>query len=181
MGGSDPDEILAFWKEAGAERWFARDDAFDERCRARFLPAQEDAAAGRLPEWERTPEGALALVLLLDQMPRNMFRGTARAWATDPKAKGVAERAIGRGFDREIEPLLRAFFYLPFMHGEDMSSQDRSVALYESAGDESGAYWARHHRDIVARFGRFPHRNAALGRESTPEEVAYLAAEGFPG
>jgi uncharacterized protein (DUF924 family) len=176
-----PAQVIGFWRAAGAERWFTRDDGFDAACRAEFLPAFEQAAAGRLAGWDDSPEGALALVLLLDQMPRNMFRGSPRVWATDPLAREVAERAIGRGFDRAVDPELRAFFYLPFMHGEDLASQDRSVALHEEEGRPDGVKWARHHRDIVARFGRFPHRNALLGRESTAEERAYLEADGFTG
>jgi uncharacterized protein (DUF924 family) len=123
------------------------------------------------------PDGALAVVLLLDQFPRNMFRGTRRVYQTDATALDVADRAIERGFDSQVEPALRGFFYLPFEHSESLADQERSVALHEAAGDEDGLTWARHHHDIVARFGRFPHRNAILGRESTPEELAYLAQE----
>ncbi|WP_375458172.1 DUF924 family protein [uncultured Enterovirga sp.] len=179
--GAGPADILAFWREAGPERWFTQDDAFDAACRARFLTVFEDAAAGRLAGCEDSAQGALALVLLLDQMPRNIFRGSARVWASDPLAREVAGRAIAHGFDREVDSDLRTFFYLPFMHGEDLASQDRSVALYEEKGRPENVAWARHHRDIVARFGRFPHRNAILGRESTAEELAYLEADGFAG
>ena len=119
----------------------------------------------------------MALVILLDQLPRNMFRGTRRAYATDPAALLAAERAIERHFDQAVEPELRRFFYLPFMHAEGLSAQDRSVALNEALGEEDSIKWARHHRDIIARFGRFPHRNAILGRESTAEEQAFLADE----
>ena len=117
-------------------------------------------------------------MLLLDQFPRNMFRGARRAYATDPAALDVADRAIEKGYDGRIAPDLRRFFYLPFMHSEELTDQERSVALNETSGDADAAQWARHHRDLIARFGRFPHRNAVLGRESTVEERAFLAEEG---
>ena len=143
--------------------------------------AYEAAARGDLAEWELTAEGALALVLLLDQFPRNMFRGTRRVYATDPAALLTADRALERGYDREVEPVLRRFFALPFMHAEDIGEQDRSVRLAETLGDADTLKWARHHRDIIARFGRFPHRNAVLGRESTPEEERFLEEDEFRG
>lgn len=172
------DEVIAFWREAGPARWFTADAAFDETCRQRFLLTHEAAARNDLTEWELRAEGALALCLLLDQMPRNMFRGTRRAYQTDPVALMVADRAIERKHDEAVDPAFRRFFYLPFMHSEELREQERSVALNEALGDEDSIKWARHHRDIIARFGRFPHRNAVLGRESTPEEVAFLASEG---
>jgi uncharacterized protein (DUF924 family) len=171
------DDIVEFWRAAGPDRWFAKDDAFDAVCRARFLAAYEAAARGDLAEWELSPHGSLALVILLDQLPRNMFRGTRRAYATDPAALLTAERAIERHHDEAVAPELRRFFYTPFMHAEDLAAQERSVALNEALGEEESIEWARHHRDIVARFGRFPHRNALLGRESTAEEAAYLAED----
>ena len=171
------DDIVNFWRGAGPDRWFVRDEAFDEACRARFLATYEAAARGDLAEWELTAEGALAMVLVLDQFPRNMFRGTRRVYATDPLALLAAERAVERRFDEAVEPELRRFFYMPFMHAEDLSAQERSVSLNEALGDAESIRWARHHRDIVARFGRFPHRNALLGRESTAEEAAYLAED----
>jgi len=172
------DEVIGFWRAAGPERWFAPDAAFDETCRTRFLLTHEAAARGDLNEWELTPEGALAVVLLLDQFPRNMFRGARRAYAPDPAALDVADRAIEKGYDGRVAPDLRRFFYLPFMHSEELTDQERSVALNETSGDADAAQWARHHRDLIARFGRFPHRNAVLGRESTVEERAFLAEEG---
>ncbi len=171
------DEIVEFWRGAGPDKWFTRDEAFDAACRGRFLFTYEAAARGDLAEWELQPRGALALLILLDQFPRNMFRGTRRVYQTDATALDVADRAIERGFDRQVEPALRRFFYLPFEHSESLADQERSVALHEAAGDEDGLTWARHHYDIIERFGRFPHRNAILGRESTPEELAYLAQE----
>jgi len=176
------DEVVDFWIEAGPDKWFSRDEAFDEVCRHRFLATYEAAARGDLAEWELDPRGALALLVLLDQFPRNMFRGTRRAYATDPTAVLIAERAIERHFDQAVAPELRRFFYLPFMHSEDLRDQERSIALNATIGTDDVLEWAHHHRDIIARFGRFPHRNAILGRESTAEEQAYLAEEGaFPG
>ncbi len=176
-----PDEVVRFWRDAGPETWFTRDEAFDETCRARFMGAHEDAASGRLAGWEDKPVGALALLILLDQMPRNMFRGDPRSWATDGQALRIAERALARGYDREIEWEMRGFVYLPFMHAENMAAQERSLRLYEGWGNPDSLAFARHHHDIVARFGRFPHRNEALGRESTPDELAFLASDPFRG
>lgn len=175
---TSPSELLQFWSDAGEERWFRSDAAFDETCRQRWLAPWQDAAAGRLTSWEQSPEGALALVLLLDQIPRNVFRGTARIYATDAEARRVASDAIARGHDKQVPERLARFFHLPFMHSEALADQDRSVALAEASGQADALKWARHHRDIVARFGRFPHRNAILGRASTPEEEAWLADEG---
>ena len=127
------------------------------------------------------PEGALALLILLDQFPRNMFRGAARAFATDPLARAIAAGALLKGFDAQVPPEMRGFFYLPFMHSEDLADQERCVALYQAAGDADGLKWAQEHADIIRRFGRFPHRNAVLGRASTPEEQAFLDSGGFAG
>ena len=176
-----PDEVIAFWREAGPDRWFAKDTAFDQACRDRFTLTYEAAARGDLAEWELTPEGALAGVLLLDQFPRNMFRGTRRAYATDHAALMTADRAIERGYDQRVDPAFRRFFYLPFMHSESVRHQERSVALNESLGDPDSITWARHHHAIVARFGRFPHRNEILGRETTPEEAQFLKDDDFRG
>lgn len=176
-----PDDVVSFWREAGPERWFAKDDAFDQACRDRFLPTYEAAARGDLNEWELTPDGALAVILLLDQFPRNMFRGTRDVYKTDPVALMAADRAIERGFDHRVEQAFRRFFYLPFMHSETLRHQERSVALNEALGEEDSVKWARHHHAIIARFGRFPHRNAILGRETTPEEDAFLREDEFRG
>jgi uncharacterized protein (DUF924 family) len=173
-----PAEIVAFWREAGPKRWFTPEPAFDEACKSRFLFTYEAAARGDLNQWELTPEGSLAEILLLDQFPRNLFRGTRRVYATDPAALMAADRAIERGHDKATSPDLRRFFYLPFMHAEELAEQDRSVALAEAFGEADYTKWARHHRDIVARFGRFPHRNALLGRSSTDEERRFLEEEG---
>jgi uncharacterized protein (DUF924 family) len=171
-----PAEIVSFWRDAGADTWFEQDQNFDQTIRSRFLPICEAAANGALAGWEDSAEGALALVLLLDQFPRNMFRGSARAFATDAPARAAADRALKRGFDRATEPVLRPFFYLPFMHSESLSDQDRSVRLYEALGEAEQLRFAIEHRDVVQRFGRFPGRNRALGRDTTPAEQAFLEA-----
>jgi uncharacterized protein (DUF924 family) len=176
-----PAEVIAFWREAGPDRWFEPDQSFDAACRERFLAAHEAAARGDLNEWELSPDGALALVLLLDQFPRNMFRATRRAFRTDRAALDAADRAIEKGFDQKVDPALRRFLYLPFSHSEVMADQDRAVRLNEAAGNEEALRWARHHRDIVARFGRFPHRNAVLERHPTAEEASFLAESEFKG
>ena len=173
-------DLLHFWRDAGPQRWFRRDDAFDAQFRDRFLAAHEAAAAGRLQSWLDAADSALALVLLLDQFPRNAFRGTPRMYATDAQARAAADAALAAGCDLQVDALLRPFFYLPFMHSEDLRDLERCVALYEAVGGENLRF-ARHHRDIVARFGRFPHRNAVLGRDSTAEEERFLAEGGFAG
>lgn len=171
-------DVVGFWREAGPERWFAKSDAFDAQFDARFREAHFAAARRELDAWTGTPDGMLALMLLLDQFPRNVFRGSGHAYATDPLARMFAVRMVDEGFDRQIEPVLRLFCYLPFMHSESMADQDRCVALLQASGDPK---WALHHRDIIHRFGRFPHRNAALGRDSTPEELVWLEDGGFGG
>ncbi|MDB5590121.1 DUF924 family protein [Enterovirga sp.] len=176
-----PRDVVSFWRDAGPGRWFTKDASFDQEVRGRFMAAWEAARAGERDGWAETPEGALALVILLDQMPRNMFRGDPRTWSTDEAARHAAERAIAAGHDSAVDPALRSFFFLPLMHAEDLAAQERSVALYEQHGDPDNLTWARHHRDVIARFGRFPHRNAVLGRTSTPEELAFLAEDDFRG
>jgi uncharacterized protein (DUF924 family) len=176
-----PEEIVAFWLEAGYDKWFTRNDAFDAQVRSRFLRAYELARENRLSAWEETPLGALALVIVLDQFPRNMFRGTPLAFAADPQARAVADRAIARGFDSQVDRKLQGFFYLPFEHSENLADQERCIALYRAMGDADGLKWAEIHADIIRRFGRFPHRNAVLGRDMTPEEAAFLAEGGFAG
>jgi uncharacterized protein (DUF924 family) len=175
-----PADVIAFWRDAGEQAWFRKDAAFDSAFRARFLDSHERAAAGRLDQWAQTPDGALALVLLLDQFPRNVFRGDARMFATDPRAVAAAEAAIAAGHDSAVDEQLRVFLYLPFEHAEDLALQDRCVALCAPLREDYLRF-AIVHRDIIARFGRFPHRNAVLGRESTPEELAFLADGGFAG
>jgi len=171
-------DVIAFWREAGYERWFVRDAAFDAQCRAQFIDAHLAASRRELDGWMADADGALALVLLLDQIPRNIFRGNARSYATDPLARHHAAGAIDAGFDREVDPALRIFFYMPFEHSEELADQQRAVALTTALGDANFSRYAIAHRDVIARFGRFPHRNAALGRTNTPEEQAWLDAGG---
>ncbi len=176
-------EVVAFWfAEATKPLWFAATPEFDEALRERFLATYRVAKAGGLEDWEQTPLGALALVIALDQFPLNLFRGQAESFATEAAARAVADRAIACGFDQEMSSEQRLFLYLPFMHGEALADQERSVRLYQQAGSEESLHFARHHRDLIRRFGRFPHRNAILGRENTPQEIAYLASpEAFLG
>jgi uncharacterized protein (DUF924 family) len=173
-------KVVTFWRQAGPGLWFAKDAAFDQRFRERFLLAHEAAARGEFSSWQSTAEGSLALVLLLDQFPRNAFRGTPRMYSTDASARKAAALALAAGYDREFPLELRKFFILPFAHSEDPADQERSVALARRLGADDLAH-AEHHRDIVRRFGRFPHRNSILGRQSTPQELEYLANGGYAG
>ncbi|MBI2317261.1 MAG: DUF924 domain-containing protein [Betaproteobacteria bacterium] len=182
--------ILDFWfgaadsPERGRTRkcWFARDAVFDAQVRGRFQALHEAGCRGELALWERGPLAALALVVVLDQFPRNMFRGNARAFAADAIALAVARRMVEKGFDLLLRPVERAFVYLPFEHAEDLAVQRRSLALFAGlAGDAESTStidYARRHYEIIARFGRFPHRNAVLGRTSTEEEIAFFAQAG---
>jgi len=174
-----PLDVLDFWWHAGVEKWFAGGDAFDRRCREEFLPAIEAAAAGDFDHWTETADGSLALLLLLDQMPRNVYRGSAQAFKADGKAVKIAEEAVDRGFDRAFPKDVRGFFYLPFEHSENMAHQERCVDLCRVLGDKELYHYALIHLDVIRRFGRFPHRNAVLGRETTAEEAAYLESGGF--
>jgi uncharacterized protein (DUF924 family) len=173
-------DIVTFWRDAGFDRWFTKDAAYDAEIKQRFLPTYEAAAAGKLRDWENTAEGALALLIVLDQFPRNMFRGDKRAFATDPLARAVTAGALIKGYDAEAGDL-RAFFYLPFEHSEDLADQERGVALYKAAGDDEGLKWGEIHADIIRRFGRFPHRNAVLGRTTSEDEEKFLVDGGFAG
>jgi uncharacterized protein (DUF924 family) len=178
-------DVVGYWTLAGPKKWFAKSAAFDDAIRLRFEPVHHAAARGEYAAWLDTPEGCLGLMLLLDQFPRNLYRGSGHAFATDPLARMVARRAVDAGFDQQVEAQLRPFCYLPFEHSEAIEDQDRAVALFEAhdavTGDVSSLEWAVRHRDIIQRFGRFPHRNAALGRETTPEEQAFLDEGGFAG
>ena len=173
-------DVVAFWREAGARRWFAKDDAFDRQFRERFLAAHEQAARRALDHWTRDAEGMLALLVLLDQFPRNAFRGSAHMYATDPLARHFARLAIEQGFDAATDRSLRVFFYLPFEHSEEAADQDLAVRLIGTLDREALEY-AQLHRDVIRRFGRFPHRNSVLGRATTPAEQAYLDDGGFAG
>jgi uncharacterized protein (DUF924 family) len=172
--------IVGFWREAGPKLWFAKDPGFDHRFRTRFLVLHEAATRGELKDWTATAEGALALIILLDQFPRNAFRGTARMYDTDALARAAADRAVASGQDQEIARDLRLFVYLPFGHSESLADQERSVALSEHLGETVSRH-ARGHRDIIKRFGRFPHRNPLLGRAMTDEEQRFLDEGGFAG
>ena len=177
MSLASQSEILDFWfKETPSERWFASDAAFDETMRARFEETWRSAAAGAFASWADTMRGALALIVLLDQFPRNMFRGSAAAFSTDEMAQVAARAAIARGFDVEAPVSVRSFFYLPLTHSEDALDQQESVRLTRARlGEKHSSYpYAVRHCEAIARFGRFPARNAALGRESTAEEIEFL-------
>jgi uncharacterized protein (DUF924 family) len=179
--------MLDFWfgaegdpdRERHRTMWFKSTDEFDAEVRRSFLDDYETAAASALGAWEETPEGALALVLLLDQVPRNVFRGTPRAYATDVAARAAADRALARGFDQMVPPAWRIFFYMPLHHSEELDDQRRSVALFATLPrnpDRRGSLrrYGRPYVEVIERFGRFPHRNAILGRPSTPEETTFL-------
>ena len=174
-----PADILAFWRDASRDRWYRRDDAFDAQVRGRYLALWRKAAAGGLTSWEASDDGALALTIVLDQFPRNMFRDDPLTYSTDPLAREVAGRAIDRGVGARIDPALREFLYMPFMHSEHLADQLRCIELSREAGLAESAKWAEHHADIIRRFGRFPHRNRLLGRATTPEEQAFLDEGGF--
>lgn len=176
-----PEDVVAFWLGAGPDKWFSKDPDLDAEIRARFVKTHEAAAAGQLEAWESSPDGALALLILLDQFPRNMFRNDPRTFATDRLARRVADRALEHDFDRIVDPRGRQFFYLPFMHSEELADQERCVELYRALGNDYLQKFADDHADIVRRFGRFPHRNAVLGRKTTPDEQAFLDDGGFKG
>jgi len=188
MEGSDPaiEQVLDFWfgPQAGASRpeWFRKSDRFDAQIRERFGALHERAAAGGLADWEAAPRPALALLVVLDQFSRNLHRNDARAFAQDARALRVAEAMVERGWDRELLPVQRQFAYLPFEHAEDLAAQERAMALFGALEDypetKGLVDWAAKHRVIIRRFGRFPHRNAALGRASTAEELAFLREPG---
>lgn len=178
-------QVLQAWREAGPAQWFGKNETFDRRLARDFEAAHHAAARGELDDWAQDAEGALALLILLDQIPRNIYRQSGHAFATDGKARAIASTAIAAGHDLATEAILRPFFYLPYEHSEDMDDQDEAVrlcaALKAAEGDAGTLHWAEVHRDIIVRFGRFPHRNAALGRRTTPSEQAFLDEGGFAG
>jgi uncharacterized protein (DUF924 family) len=179
---ASPADILAFWRTAGRDRWYGRDDAFDQEVRRRYLDLWRRAAAGDLSSWETSDDGTLALVIVLDQFPRNMFRGNAQTYSSDDLAREVALGAIGRGIDARVDPVLCEFLLLPLMHSEHLSDQLRCVAHFRQlGGNPENLKYAEHHADIIRRFGRFPHRNRILGRATTPAEQAFLDEGGFSG
>jgi uncharacterized protein (DUF924 family) len=174
-------DVVAYWRTAGPKQWFSKDPAFDADFKARFEAAHHCAATGELDHWLANAEGALALLVLLDQFPRNAYRNNGHMFATDGKALAIATAAITAGLDMQIDTDLRSFFYMPFMHSESLAAQERSVVLCGGLNQPNTLRFAVMHRDIIQRFGRFPHRNAALGRTTTQEERAYLDGGGFPG
>jgi uncharacterized protein (DUF924 family) len=176
-----PADILAFWREAGSDRWYNQDDGFDADLRRRYLELWQQAAGGELSSWETTDDGALALTIVLDQFPRNMFRGDIRAYSSDAQARAVASRAIARGADLRIEAALLEFLYMPLMHSEHLADQVRCIELFREAGNADNLRYAEDHADIIRRFGRFPHRNRILGRATTADEQAFLDSGGFSG
>ena len=176
-----PAEVIAFWMQAGARRWFVRDAAFDREIHTRGRVLHRRAAGGELAAWEASAEGALALVLLLDQFSRNLHRDDARAYAQDNLALATARRAIFRGMDKRLPKEQQRWLYMPFMHSEDISAQRCGLAYFQALEDADIWHYAVQHAEIIERFGRFPHRNEVLGRESSTEEIAYLAEGGFRG
>jgi uncharacterized protein (DUF924 family) len=179
-GPTASDDIVAFWQDAGPSMWFAKNHDFDRRFRDQFFCAYEAASHGELDGWLATPQSALALLILLDQFPRNAFRGTARMYESDARARDLAKRAIAAGHYLQLGSELRVFLYLPLHHSEQLDDQERAVALMSELGEES-ARAAEQHCAIIRRFGRFPHRNAILGRAMTAAEQDYLDRGGFAG
>ncbi len=179
--GISPRDVIDFWDAVGEKNWYRKDAGLDAQITGRFGDLHKRAAAGDLDTWEQTPDGALALLLLLDQFSRNMFRDDARAFAQDARARDIAARAIDNGFDKKVAANMRQFFCTPFMHSEDLMDQARCVALAYEAGSEMSVKWAILHAEIIRRFGRFPHRNAVLGRQTSEAEQAYLDSDGFSG
>jgi uncharacterized protein (DUF924 family) len=180
---TSPADIIAFWfSESVRPLWFKSTAEFDKQLRDLYEPLWQQAAQGKLDRWAGNAEGALALVILLDQIPLNIYRGEVRSFSTEARARDFARQAIDKGLDLQLPDEQKAFLYLPFMHSESLEDQERSVALYEAAGLKENLKFAQHHRDLIRRFGRFPHRNKILGRQSTEAETAYLVSdEAFKG
>jgi len=175
----DIDQIHSFWFEESTEKqWFEKDPEFDRQIQERFGALVEAASKGKLEEWLETPRGALAYILLLDQFTRNIHRGSSQAFAADAKARAAAIKVLVEGYDRDVSDREKTFLYLPFEHSENLEDQERSVALFKAIGDDRLTDYAVRHRDIIARFGRFPHRNDVLGRESTEAEQEFLKQPG---
>lgn len=173
-----PNDIVKFWfEEIDSKLWFNSTPDFDNQLRDRFEAAYLAAINNELQDWQNSPEGCLALVVLLDQFPLNMYRGKAESFAGEEKSREIARRALERKFDQALSGVQKAFLYMPFMHSEKLQDQDLSVSLYEKARLEQNLRFARHHREIVKKYGRFPHRNKILGRDSTEAELAYLDSD----
>jgi uncharacterized protein (DUF924 family) len=181
MTDISPSDILSFWRDAGKDRWWNKNDAFDAEIHDRFMNVWSEAAAGKLAHWQDSDDGALALVIVLDQFPRNMFRNDARTYASDALARDVAKRAVAAGVDARADAELRNFLYMPLMHSEHLPDHEQCIALFERAGDAEQAKYAHHHAGIIRKFGRFPHRNHLLGRTTTADEQAFLDSGGFSG
>jgi uncharacterized protein (DUF924 family) len=176
-----PEDIIAFWTRAGEERWFTRDAAFDGELAVQFGQVLKEAREGGFDSWAEQPQNALALVIMLDQFSRNIHRGSPLMFAADAKALSVARLSIARGYHQAMPATAARWLIMPFEHAEDLDAQWRGVGLFQMMGLNDMVPWAELHRDIIVRFGRFPHRNAILGRRSTPEEIAFLAQGGFQG
>jgi uncharacterized protein (DUF924 family) len=176
-----PQDVTKFWFAAGEDRWFSKDAAFDGQLSVRFGAALAQARDGVFDAWADTPRGALGLVILLDQLSRNIHRGSPLAFAADARALRLAKQAIGRGYLTAMRAPEAMWFCMPLEHSENLDDQWRCVGLFQTMGLNEMVHWAKLHLDIIARFGRFPHRNAVLGRKSTPEELAFLKAGGFSG
>ncbi len=174
-------DVLEFWLNAGPKAWFSRSDIFDASLNEKFGPLLERAAAKELKSWEDEPDSALALVIVLDQFSRNLFRNDARAFAQDSLCLGIAKSALEKGFDLRVEPQLRQFFLMPLMHSESIHDQRRCVALFHAVNMPDNLKFAILHRDIIERFGHFPHRNSLLGRATSSAEQAFLDGGGFSG
>jgi uncharacterized protein (DUF924 family) len=181
MTNTSPADIITFWKDAGWERWYTKDEAFDAGVTRRFRALRDMAVAGDLALWEASDDGTLALVILLDQFPRNIFRNDPNAFASDHLARDLAVRAIDSGIDQRVDRLMRQFIYMPLMHAENLADQERCCELFRATGETDNLKFAHEHADIIRRFGRFPHRNRVLGRATTPEEQAFLDGGGFAG
>lgn len=172
-------DVLDFWWRAGPGKWFAGGEEFDGECRLELGALHARAASGALADWAEAPHSMLALIILLDQISRNIHRGSPEAFAHDAAALKLAERALAEGYDRAFPLPARVFFYLPYEHAEDMAAQERSVDLFRATGDREFEYYALVHLEVIRRFGRFPHRNVVLGRQSTEAELRYLESGGF--
>lgn len=181
MTDTTPRDVLDFWFEAGPKKWFAKGDAFDAEISKKFRHVHEIARGGGRDEWAQTPDGMLALIILLDQFPRNMYRGSPDMFAADAKALTLTKEALARGIDGEVPEAVRQFIYMPLMHSERIDDQEKCVELIVAADLKENIAFAEDHRDIVARFGRFPHRNQVLERSSSDEEKVFLADGGFAG
>ena len=178
MTPGEAQSVVELWREACPSKWFAKDPGFDAAFRDRCARLHDQAARGKLMHWRATAEGALGQILLLDQYPHNAFRDTPRAFAADARALEAAKAMLAAGHNIALPDDIRSFTYLPFAHSENLDDQDRAVELL-SPVSESHAFHARSHRDLIVRFGRFPHRDEILGRQSTPEEIAFLAEGGY--